>query len=186
MVQRVFPRHLTWSRRLERGPGGLGLGCWVGASCVPKDGGLDGSRLDVGTLQSIPGCTGTCSSPAPLGPLREAPGLIQLWAGLCRGMARSRCGGLLWKGVCGLSSGGPRCAEPAPSPWHRDTRQHPPSSACAVSLGGTGCRGELGAAPTTVRLHSCSSCGEKGWAPPKPPWLGSAPCSAPQKCSLCL
>lgn len=59
MVQRVFPRHLTWSRRLERGPGGLGLGCWVGACCVPKDGGLDGSRLDVGTLQSTPGCTGT-------------------------------------------------------------------------------------------------------------------------------
>lgn len=123
---------------------------------------------------------------APLGPLREARGLIQLWGGLCSGTARPRCGGLLWKGLCGLSSGGPRCAEPAPSPWYRDTWQHPPISACAVSLGGTGCRGELGAAPTTVRLHPCSSCRDKGWAPPKPPWLGSAPCSAPQKCSPCL
>ena len=47
-----------------------------------------------------------CGLAAPLGHSREAIGLIQLWAGLCGGMAWARCVGLSGKGVRGLSLAG--------------------------------------------------------------------------------
>jgi len=88
------------------------------------------------------------------------PALRWPWGAACR------------QGPCSWAAWGA-----SPSPWHRGTLQQQPSSAWAVSV-----------EPTAAWLHPCSSCllAGKGWAPLKPPLLGSALGSTPQKCSQCL
>lgn len=84
MVERVFPKRPSRCGTME-GSGQAGAGALVGTQQPLKAGSLAAS-----CRRQAP-CTASLVVPAPLGPRREAPGLLQLWGVLLRGESTALC-----------------------------------------------------------------------------------------------
>lgn len=88
MVERVFPRRPSRCGAVE-GSGQAGAGALAGTQQPLRAGSLAAS-----SGRQAP-CTASLVVPAPLGPRREAPGLLQLWGVLLRGESTALCVGSL-------------------------------------------------------------------------------------------
>lgn len=185
MVERVFPKRPSRCGAME-GSGQAGAGALVGMQQPLKAGSLAAS-----CRRQAP-CTASLVVPAPLGPQREAPGLLQLWGVLLRGESTALGVGSLgewcrWdfpvRGICGapgedvvcsgaglvlcVGLGGQHCQGDTKGAWPDPVPAPSPAATPAAA-----------AHPTASPQDRAASCGHGPTARAQRHTWGTQPCAS--------